>query len=190
MFNPNKVSTKPNNFSTEHIYKFYIEGLLLDHPSYKAKRQGHIANGIVFDENGKEVINYKKFKITLATINSTFGDKLIRGYVMDLLNKLGDLYIARIERNPNNLKLNYLESKRLKKQRLADGEEITDTNCRVYYTDDEYIRLKHHKPANLRNLRFYHFKTAGGPKGYRRKMSREIQANTSLKALFPLIKYN
>lgn len=190
MYNPNKVSTTPNNFSTEHIYRFYVESLLIDHPTWTSKRKGHIAKGEVFNEEGKLVISYKTFKTVLAAVNTTFGEKLIKGYVMDLLNKLGDLYIARIERNPNNLKLNYLESKRLKKKLAEEGEELTETNWRVYYTDDEYIRLKHHKPGFLRNLRFYHFKTAGGQNGYRRKMSRDIQATPTLKALYPLIRYN
>ncbi len=184
----NKVSTKPSNFSTEQIFKYFVDELILKHPYWIIRRKGHLAEGEVITENGEVYIDYKQFKNILAATNKAFGEKLIKGCTVNLLNGLGDVYIARIERNPNNLKVNYHESNRLKKKLQEEGVELTNTNWKVYYTDEEYIKLKHHKPTVLRNIQFYHFKPAGGPTGFRRKFAREIMTNAGLKALYPLIK--
>lgn len=185
-----KHSTKPKIFSVRHSYEDYGKKLIREDLSLKGKRDNGVANGIITKEDGSIYITYKLYKKILAAFFIKAAAKLLNGYAIDLLNGLGDLYICRIGRNPNNQKLNKGESYKLRKQ-LKATNTLTDDNWKIYYTDDEYIRLKWHKPSNIHNIMFYTFSPAGGQsgKGFRQLMSRSIVATPTLKALYPFIPY-
>lgn len=186
-----KIATKPKTFSVQDSYEEYTKKLISKNPFLVGKRKYSIANGeVTYSIDNKLYIDYKKYKRVIASFCIKAAIRLLNGYTIDLLNGLGYLYICRIGRNPNNPKLNKGESYKLKKELTAAGT-VTDDNWKVFYTDDEYIRLKWSKTSYIRNLLFYTFTPAGGQvgKGFRQQMSRAITANPSFKALYPFIPY-
>lgn len=171
--------------STEDTYNAYIkkkigEGLKYSHAKKKK---------ILSIEN-KEYMTYKLYKEVISLFSTLAGEKLIKGYSIDI-SPLGNIYIARIKRNFNKPRLNRPESFKLRKELKVSGE-LTKENWRIYYTDDEFIKLMWHQTSATRNIIFYQFKPAGGQpgKGFRSTMSREINSNPNLKALYPYIDNN
>lgn len=176
-----KVSTRPKTFSAQDIYVFYAEKYLQNNPEcYSRYYCGK--HGKIFNKDGELVMSYKKFKEILTHLNITIGDFLIDGYKLKLTHGLGYLYLARMEANPNNRNINYNETKRIRKQLAEQGKNEKVT---VYYTEDEYLRLKYHKPSYTRNLMFYQFSPASGPSGFKLKFSHSY--NKTRRSLYPFI---
>lgn len=188
-----KVSTKPATLSVHHMYALYANRLLAT-GKYIGKRTAKytwsIPNNAIFDkETGKEVMNYKLFKRVIALYNLYAGESLIKGYTLNLLNGLGNIFIARKERDPNIQSLNQHESRKLYAKLKEEGT-LTKHNWKVFYTDNEFITTVWHKERkSLRNILFYKFVPAGGQpgKGFRAKVSKSIFANPMLKGLYPFI---
>lgn len=187
-----KIATLPKNYSAEHIFTMYAERLVADNPGWYTRVHKSHNKGHVFNEKRELVITYKKFKNILSELNKEFGKALINGYTVDLLNSLGCLYVARIKRNANIARINHVASSKRKKELIAKGEDISDVSkWKIYYTDDEYIRLKHFRP-NTKNkqyhgLQFYRFMPAKGANGLRRKISTAVNTRQVSIAIYPLI---
>lgn len=185
-----KIATKPKIFSAQQSYEEFAKTLIKTDLTLKGVRKYSVTNGEVLKEDGSVYIDYKKYKKILASFCIKAAVKLLNGYTIDLLNGLGYLYICRIGRNPNNPKLNRGESYKLRKE-FKEANTLTSDNWKVYYTDEEYVRVKWAKTSFIKNVMFYTFSPAGGQmgKGFRKVMSRTITANPSLKALYPFIPY-
>jgi hypothetical protein len=185
-----KVSTKPETVSVLQMYYLFIKELLGKEPMYEAKAWKYITNGQVIDTlTGKVVIDYPTFKKVIATYNKKAGERIIKGFALDLGNGLGNLFMARIERPPNHGHLNMAESLKLRKK-LQAANKLTAENWKVPYTDDDFIMLLWHKGNGLlRNIHLYKFKTAGGQpgKGFRQLISKTNMRNPHLKGLYPYL---
>lgn len=184
-----KVATKLGIVSAEQMYKMFIKELLAKNPTYKAKRLRSIADGQILDASGTVVFTYFEFKTILSACNKRVGLKLIKGYTYDFGYGLGDLFIARIDRNPNTTVFNRGASFTLRRKLKAENK-LTETNWKVPYGDDDFISTVWHKSnGKMRNLIFYKFKTAGGQpgKGFRQALSGANKKNSTLKSLYPLL---
>lgn len=187
-----KVATKPKTFSAIQSYHAYAEKLLREDLSLKGVRAYNQKYGKILKEDGTIYIDYKRYRKILSLYFIKAGIKLIQGYTVDLLHQLGHLYILRIGRSPNKLRLNRVASFNKLKELKASGKlDIKPEDWRTYYTDDEYIRLKWFKPSYIRNIKFYTFSPANGQpgKGFKQTMSRTISSNPSLLALYPFVPY-
>lgn len=183
-----KIATKLGIYSAGDMYQLFVKDLLIENPTYTAKRWKHIANGIVLNGD-KEVITYTKYKDILSRYNKKAADKVIHGYTLDLYNRLGNLFVARVERPAGNKRIDHASSKKLKK-RLEEEGTLTETNWLVYYNDDDFIMAVWHKGnRQLTGIRLYNFKAAYGQvgKGFRRILSKTYQNNPYLKALYPFL---
>ena len=184
-----KTSTKLETVSAQDMYQVFVRDYLKDNPTYIAKRWKHIANGEIFNSEGKKIFSYTKYKEILSLYNKRAGEKIIKGYTLDLLNGLGNLFVARIERPTNNKRLNILASKELKKKLEAEGK-LTAENWKVPYVDDDFIMVMWHKGnGQMRNIHLYKFKTAGGQpgKGFRHLLSHSVIVNPLLKSIYPFL---
>lgn len=189
---PSKIATKPKTFGPIQSYTYFVTTLLKERLDLKGKRAFNQQYGIVSEESGKVYIDYKLYKKILSLYFMKAGARLINGYTVDLLNTLGCLFILRIGRNPENLRLNRTDSfKKLKQLKATGRTDIRQEEWKSYYTDDEYIRLKWFKPSFVRNIKFYTFSPANGQpgKGFKQLMSRTISSNPRLLALYPFVPY-
>ncbi len=190
-----KPIVKPVNRVTKDAYAAYAKKLLLENPTYTVKKYKDIIYEQILDADGKIVMSYKIFKTVASGFNKKAGDYIINGYSLDLMNRMGCLFIVRIERGPNAKKrLNRGESFKLRRT-LKEAGTLTADNWRVYYNDEEYVKMHWYKPAfaqvpdKLIDFKFYKFTPAGGTagNGFRLKMSREVSTNPGLKSLYPFV---
>lgn len=187
-----KPIVKPKTYSTIDAYNLYIKNLVKANPTYAIKNPNGKTR-IVKDAKGNIVSTYQEFKSVVSLFNKKAGKKLKLGFSIDLLNGLGYLFIIRIERNPNKLRLNKGASYKLRKELEANGT-LTKNNWLVYHADEFYIKLQWYKIAfsyinkqNTEDLRLYAFKAAGGNNGYRQSMGRELVTNKGLAGLYPYV---
>src|SRR5689334_25267099 len=101
-----KVATKLGVVSAKDMYQSFVDQLLKDNPTYKAKIWKNIYRGEVYNEKGLPYINYNQYKAILSSYNKKAADRLIKGYTLDLMNGLGNLFAARIQRGKTNSRLN------------------------------------------------------------------------------------
>lgn len=186
-----KISTNITAVSTSALdmYYLYAKGLIEKDPTLKLKNWTYVTNGEVVDKDGKSVINYRQFKDILSLYNKKAGEKIIKGYTLDLLNGMGNLFLARIQRPSNSGRIDYATSKKLKKKLEAEGK-LTDTNWLVPYTDDDFIMLMWHKSNHKQpGMHIYKFKTAGGKPGssFRSAIGTANKANPLLKVQYPYL---
>jgi hypothetical protein len=184
-----KVPSKIKLYSTEDMYNLWLENHLRDNPTHTAKRCRSIDRGQVLDEKGKVVFTYFKFKEILKIHNKLVGENIIKGKTYDLGNSLGNIFIARIERNSKGQRMNRGESFKLRKK-LKEAGTLTKDNWKVYYLDDDYCSLTWHKNLrHHRNVHLYSFKTAGGQpgKGFRQQMTRTINFHPEYKGFYPFL---
>lgn len=194
-----KPIVKPKTFSAMDMWKYHISKLQKENDKLKTKSENGVAKCKLVDENGNVVADYKTFKKVIALHNIKCATKLIHGYTINLNSGLGYLFVARIERSLTaKPRLNRGESFKLRAKLKAEGT-LTEDNWRIYYNDDDYIKLKWFRPSynrardtRMQNIIFYKFLPAGGQsaKGFRQTLSREVRTNPSLKALYPFIKNN
>ena len=136
-----KISVLPKNFSVQDSYQIYVKNLLKNNSTLKGERKHNMVNGIIYNEDKTVKIDYKLYKKILCLYYIKAGIKLIYGYAIDLLHDLGRLFIVRIERNPNNPRLNRGASYQLRKKLTLSGE-LKEDNWKIFYTDEDYVRLK------------------------------------------------
>lgn len=184
-----KVGTKLGTFGAVDMYHYYVKLLLIENPTYTAKRWKHIDKGNVFNEKGDLVIDYTTYKKILSLYNKKAAEHIIQGYTLDLLNGLGNLFIARVERPANSKRMNMGASNALKKRLEAEGT-LTATNWIVYFVDDDFISSIWHKGnRSVINIRLYQFKAAAGQigKGFMHSISKAVRNNPVLKAIYPYL---
>jgi len=190
-----KVATLPATFSAEDMWNLiYVKEHLDKHPKHKVKVLRSILKGQIIDENGKVVITYFQFKAVLSAANKKIGNKLIKGYAYDLMNGLGDLFVARIERSETTKGFDRGASFKLRKQLKEKGVPLTNDNWKVLRSnEDQFIGTTWHDGnGRLSNINLYSFKTAGGQpgKGFRQLLSQSVKRNPAMKGLYPLLPKN
>jgi len=183
-----KVSTKPKTYGIHDSYRYYVQQLLKEVPELKGKRHAGIANGIILSPDGTEYITFKMYKNILGLYYMKMGVKLIHGYAFELHAGLGNIFIMRQERD-HSLKprVNRGESFKLRAKLKKENKELVD--WKVVYTDEEFVRTTWMKPKYVKNITFYKFSPANGKpgKGFKQLMSRTINSNKQLLALYPLV---
>jgi len=187
----NKISTDPTRVTTSALdmYYMYANRLIEKDPTLSLRAWKYITDGEIINKEGKVVINYRQFKEILSAYNRKAGDRVIKGYTLDLLNGLGNLFMARIQRPTNSNRIDYGTSKKLRAKLEAEGK-LTDTNWLVPYTDDDFIMLLWHKSNKKQpGAHIYKFKVAGGKPGtsFKSSISMANKLNPHLKAFYPFL---
>ncbi len=184
-----KIATKLGTVSAKDMYQSFVDQLLKDKPLFKARIWKNIPRGEIYDDKGNTYITYNQYKAILSAYNKKAADRLIKGYTLDLMNGLGNLFAARVERGAKNTRLNIAASLKLKKRYEEEGK-LTKDNWKVPYTDDDFMGIIWHKGNGLlNNISLYKFKTAGGQpgKGFRQHFSKFIQNNEYIKGIYPYL---
>jgi hypothetical protein len=184
-----KIPAKIKLFSTVDMYTDWLKKYKQENPTHTTKDLNSIDDGQILDENGKVVFTYHKFKEILKMHNKLVGDNIIKGKTYNLGNKLGNLFIARKERNSKGQRMNRGESFKLRKK-LKETDTLTKDNWKVYYVDDDYCSLVWHKTLqNHRNVHLYNFKTAGGQpgRGFRQQITRTLNFHPEYKGFYPYL---
>jgi len=187
-----KIATKPKTLGIKDSYEEYSKQVLIDNPTFTKERAYKLSNGKIYREDGSLYVSYKEYRNILALYYIKAGIKLIHGYTLDLLCNLGNIFIMRQGRNPSiKPRMNKGESFKRKRTMEAKGEEITKDNWKVFYTDEEFTRTNWFKHSYIKHITFYKFLPAGGQtgKGFRNIMSRTINSNPSLLAVYPFVPY-
>lgn len=187
-----KIATKPKVFGIKDLYNNYVDKILLNNPTFTTKVGYSLGRGYVFKEDKSVYIDYKIFKNITRLYYIKAGVSIINGQAFNLGTGLGNVFILRKGRNPLiKPRLNRGESFKLKRLLEKEGKEVTNTNWKIYYVDEEFAMVAWHKPIATENIAFYKFSAANGQpgKGFKQIMSRSICSNPKLLALYPFVPY-
>lgn len=140
-----------------------------------------------------KIIDFEQFKTILVTHNKEAEKCVLKGEIYNLGNKLGYVAIRRVERNPENMTVDWKASNERKTQLLKEGKTLYDKynnpdghKYLVFYTDDFWFRIGWSKFRSIRNETVYQLVPCGGttdigyrenPKGLKHKMSKEVREN-------------
>lgn len=185
------IQDKTPTFGIADLYAFFAKEFLEANPAYSGKFGLEHPNGIISDAEGNVVMSYRIYTNILRAYFTAAAEELIKGYPLDLEAGLGNIFVARVERNPNlNLRLNRGESFKLKRK-LEAGGQLNGDNWKVYYNDDDFVQVMWFRPSFIKNLRYYKFRAAGGQpgKGFRQTLSRSITNDPKLEAQYPFLSY-
>lgn len=181
-----KPIVRPKVNYYKDVYMHYAQKLLQDHPLWWGKyhRPLKLKNCWIYTlEDGQVILkmSWPLFKEVIERFFHGAKEAIIQGEALHLGNRLGKIRAARIERNFAKPVVNWGETY---KQKLKDP--LTGKLVRIYYTDDDYCRIRWDKTGMVPGERSYNFtpahKNMSTGKGFKKEFIRALQAD-------PLLKY-
>ena len=134
----------------------------------------------------QEIMSERTFRNIINSYNLKIRDYLIDGEVLNMKQRLGYIYIQRIQRGHPKMyskgmkSINWKESNEYKEELIAKGEQPKDKdhpngkNWLVYYTDDFYLRYgwtKKKGACRVKNHNYYAFYPSLGRVGAKKALS-------------------
>jgi hypothetical protein len=126
-----------------------------------------------YNTETEDEISFKTFSDICSEFNLAIVEALLDGYEFNMQSNLGTLSIKRVERDPRNLTVDWLETNKYKKELLEKGEK-----WQVYYTDKYYCKYHWSKyKAKVKNKSAYRFDATRGKKGNKEKLIALLKTN-------------
>ncbi len=104
-------------------------------------------------------------------------DLILTGYEFDMGSNMGTISIARIERSPTTLTVDWNETKKYKQELIEQGVKLYDSatgegeKYHIYYTDKFYCKYHWTKSkCKVKNKMAYRFDATRGKKGNKEKL--------------------
>ena len=140
------------------------------------KRIEFLEAEIKYEQYKRRNINYKIYKETICRFNKIMVEKILDGHTLYMGNKLGEIRIRKVRRNPDRPTIDWGETNKLKKQGI---------NRYVYFTDDWWYRWYWRKRnAQVKNKSVYSFRPTRGGTGNMRRLSNLLTTDEFAKLKF------
>jgi len=168
----------------KHIYNAYVDKLLAANPQWwvKANKSLKMTKGYVYGlEKGKPVLkmSWQLWKEIVTSYYHKAKDAIIQGETLKLGSGLGNILAIRVERTFSNKVVDWGATYKLN---LRDEKGMLK---RVFYTDDDYCRIKWQKFGMVPNEKNYKFNPASKHtdtgKGFKQEFVQALLANPMLK---------
>ena len=137
-----------------------------------------------FTTETQDEISFNTFSDICSEFNLAIVEALLDGYEFNMQSNLGTLSIKRVERDPRNLTVDWLETNKYKKELLEKGVKLYDSatgegeKWQIYYTDKYYCKYHWSKyKAKIKNKSAYRFDATRGKKGNKEKLIALLKTN-------------
>jgi hypothetical protein len=114
-------------------------------------------------------VTYTQFKYILSLYNKKVADRLLKGDIVNLGNRVGKLRIKKVARDFNKKTVDWNSTNQLKAQGI---------NKLVFFTDEYWYRWAWEKKScQIPNKSVYKFRPTGGEGGNRKRLTRLLKSD-------------
>lgn len=159
------MNKQRTTFNASDVYQLFVKQLLAENPEYWAGRSSYRQPyAFVYKKQGNEVVTVmsrKKWMTIVKTYYLLARKKVINGERLVLGHRLGAVCARTISRNFKNKQINFNETR--KQPMVLDP--VTGKMHRekiIYFTEDEYSRVKWERLGSITNERMYKFSPCKG----------------------------
>lgn len=190
---------KPKMYYLPDVYRDYVAKLLKDNPHYRGywSKKRSISNFWIYNmqsyhSKAVEVINYDRWKHIMETYVIEARRRIVDGETLNLGHNLGRISARLIQRNFNNKGSHAVNwPATFAKPRFLGDDGVTMVVQKVFYTEDEYLRIGWDKNKMLTNETVYEFRPSRGRIGFKTQFTVANSENPMLKhryRYYPYIK--
>ncbi len=184
---------EPKTWNLRDVYSDFTEKLLKDNPEYWGRWSvsARQRNYWIYTKVGTsvvEVINYERWKNIVRGYFLEARKCIIDGEVLTM-GRIGRIEAKCVERNHNNLQVDWGETRLQPKVMNAKGKMVPQTI--IYYTDDHWLRIGWRK-GKVSNILFYKFSATDGnasKKGFKQEFADANRVNPELRHVYRQCSY-
>jgi hypothetical protein len=132
----------------------------------------------------KQPVDSLTFRDICSQFNIEIMDYILEGKEFNMGHNLSTISITRHDRDPRNPRIDWGESNKYRKELLAEGKDIYDSdtdkgeNWFIYHTDPFYCKFYWNKGrCKIKNKSVYRFDATRGIKGNKEKLIKLLKTD-------------